>query len=65
MSITFGSVNSVQTNTDSAVGLKTAGLVKNQQETEAEMALKLIETAALVGVSAPTASSGTQINIKV
>ncbi|RHW77114.1 hypothetical protein [Colwellia sp. RSH04] len=65
MSIVLGSPSSVQTNTDTGFALKTATLAKDQQELEGQMAIKLIQTADLSNVPAPSGSSGSQVNIKV
>lgn len=66
MSITIGSTEAAQTNTSTAHGIKTANLVKNQQELEGQMALKLIQSANVDNVALPTtASSVHTINIKV
>ena len=68
MSLSIGNNNqTVQNNVDTAHGLKTAKIAQSQQEIEAEMALKLIESANLNAVSlpAPTATSGQNVNIKV
>lgn len=71
MYLSIGSNNSgVQNNIDTAHGLKTAKIAQSQQEIEAQMALKLIESANVASiatsqVSEPTATSGQTINIKV
>jgi len=65
MSIVLGSPSSVQTNTDTGFALKTATLAKDQQELEGQMAIKLIQTADLSNVPAPSGNSGSQVNIKV
>ncbi|TPH12773.1 hypothetical protein [Litorilituus lipolyticus] len=65
MSIVLGSPSSVQTNTDTGFALKTASLAKDQQELEGQMAIKLIQTADLSNVPAPSGNSGSQVNIKV
>tara|TARA_R110000868_G_scaffold113982_2_gene305780 strand:- start:48 stop:236 length:189 start_codon:yes stop_codon:yes gene_type:complete len=62
MSIELNANSAVSLNTDTAVGLKTANLVKSQKELEGQMALDLIATA----VSLPASgNSGQNINIKV
>jgi hypothetical protein len=65
MSVTINSTSSVQSNTESAVAVKTAKLAKNQQALEGEMALKLIQSANIESLPTPTSTVGTQINIKV
>ena len=65
MAMTIGSTSSVQTNTDTAVALKTAGLAKNQQQLEGEMAMKLIQSADINNMPTPAANIGGLINIKV
>lgn len=65
MSIAINSSNAVQTNTESAVAIKTANLAKSQQVLEGEMALQLIQSANIEGLSTSSNSVGSQINIKV
>ena len=65
MSININSNNPVQTNTESAVAIKTANLAKGQQSLEGEMALQLIQSANIGSLPAPTANLGNSINIKV
>ena len=65
MSITINTNNSVQTNTESAVAIKTANLAKSQQAIEGEMALQLIQSASIDSLPTPSTTVGTQINIKV
>ncbi|WP_286267301.1 hypothetical protein [Thalassotalea atypica] len=68
MSITIGSTDSVQTNTETAQGVLTAKKAQGQQELEGKMALDLIQsaTAAITQpVPAPTGNAGHTINIKV
>lgn len=68
MSLAIGSESghhNIQSNVETAQGLKTAKLSQSQQELEAQMALKLIETASLDNVPAPTETAGQNINIKV
>jgi len=68
MSTITGSTNStnlIQTNTQTAVAIKTASLVKNQQSLEGEMALALIQSANIDSLPVPVGNVGTQINIKV
>lgn len=65
MSIIIGANNSTQTNTDTAVALKTANLAKNQQSREGQMALELIQSANIGSVPAVSGNVGSQINIKV
>jgi len=64
MSIIIGSNSAVQTNTDTAVAVKTANLAKSQQALEGEMALKLIQSADINSTLA-SGNIGGQINIKV
>ena len=69
LSLSIGSNESVQLNTDTAQGIKTAKLAQNQQELEAQMALNLIESSAGAintgNLQAPTETVGQNINIKV
>ena len=67
MSLSLNNTEGVQTNITTGQALKTAGLSKNQQELEGEMALKLIASAAGIDSSTlPTVgNSGHNINIKV
>ncbi len=66
MSITIGSTDSVQTNTESAHAILTAKKAQSQQEIEGQMALKLIESASPEAVAMPAVgNSGHNINIKV
>ena len=68
MSITIGSTDSAQTNTETAQGVLTAKKAQSQQELEGKMALELIQsaTAAITqSIPAPTNNAGQTINIKV
>ena len=65
MSLNINSQSAIQTNTESAVAIKTAQKAKSQQEIEGQMAMKLIETAAVDNVPAPQGNAGNNINIKV
>ncbi len=66
MSITLGSTDSVQTNTDTSHAVLTAKKAQTQQEIEGQMALKLINSASVDTVALPpVGNSGHNINIKV
>ncbi|WP_189376961.1 cytoplasmic protein [Thalassotalea profundi] len=53
-------------NTETAHGIKTANLVKDQTELEGQMALNLIQSADInMQVAAPTGHKGHIVNIKV
>jgi hypothetical protein len=65
MTLAINSSNPVQTNTDTAVAIKTAQKAQSQQEIEGEMAINLIETAALPQTPSPVGNSGHNVNIKV
>ena len=65
MSIAINSTTPAQTNTDTGVALKTAGLAKSQQELEGQMALNLIQSAVVTNIPSPVGNTGSQINIKV
>lgn len=65
MSIVLGPTTAVQTNAETGVALKTAGLAKSQQELVGQMAINLIQSAVVTNIPAPSGNSGTQINIKV
>ena len=53
-------------NTETAHGIKTANLVKNQTELEGQMALNLIQSADInMPVAAPSGNKGHIVNIKV
>ena len=66
MSININSTNQVAQNTETAHGIKTAKLVKNQQEVEGQMALELIQSADInAQLAAPVGNKGHTINIKV
>ena len=65
MSLSIGNTDAVQSNVDTAHGIKTAQKAKSQQELEGQMALNLIQSANVNAVPAPTATSGNNINIKV
>ena len=67
MSLSLNNTEGVQTNITTGQALKTAGLSKNQQELEGEMALKLIASAAGIdSATLPTVgNSGHNIYIKV
>jgi len=66
MSITIGSTDAVQTNTQSAHGILTAKKAQTQQEIEGQMALKLIQSASVENVTSPAVgNSGHNINISV
>jgi hypothetical protein len=64
MSITLNNDN---TNTDinTAYALKTAVLQKGQQESEGEMAIKLIDSTNIEALGLPIGNSGQNINIAV
>lgn len=63
MSININSTSSIQTNDSTAVGIKTAQKAKGQQELEGQMALNLIQSAAIV--PPPSGNAGNTVNIKV
>ena len=63
MSIELNANSAVSLNTDTAVGLKTANLVKSQKELEGQMALDLIATAVVDNISLPASGNSGQ-NIK-
>lgn len=66
MSITLGSTDSVQTNTESSHAILTAKKAQSQQEIEGQMALKLINSASVDTVTMPpVGNSGHNVNIKV
>lgn len=70
MTLSIGNIDnsqatSVQTNTNTAQGIKTAQKANSQAEIEGQMALNLIASAGINSVPAPTATSGNNINIKV
>lgn len=68
MSISLNTQSAVQTNTDTAVAIKTAQKANSQQEIEGQMALNLIESAGGAGtqsVPSPQGNAGHNINIKV
>lgn len=53
-------------NTETAHGIKTANLVKNQTELEGQMALELIQSADInAQLAAPAGHKGQIVNIKV
>ncbi len=65
MSITIGSsVDSALIKTSSPQALKTANVAQSQQETEAQMALQLIQSATIQVPSLPSGNSGHNINIR-
>lgn len=51
MSITLNTTSSVQTNHETSHAIKTAQLAKGQQAVEGQMALNLIQSAAITPVS--------------
>jgi hypothetical protein len=66
MSITINSASTaVQPNTGSGAELLTAGLAKNQQEREGQMALQMIQSASVDNITPPTSNLGNNVNIKV
>jgi hypothetical protein len=65
MSLTINTSSPVQTNTETAVAVKTAQKAQSQQELEGEMALNLIASADINQVPAPVGNLGQQVNIKV
>ncbi|MGJ8692589.1 MAG: hypothetical protein ACSHW0_08910 [Thalassotalea sp.] len=65
MSLAISSTAVVQSNVETAQGIKTAQKAKSQQEIEGQLALALIQSANINQVPAPTNSSGSIINIKV
>ena len=66
MSITIGSSNTTNTDIDTGHALLTVKKMRDQQELEGQMAVKLIEGASLDAAALPTtSSSGHNINIKV
>lgn len=66
MSLTIGSSDPVQTNTESAHAILTAQKAKSQQEIEGQMALKLINSASIdTAAMPPVGNSGHNINISV
>ena len=68
MTISINRSDGLQTNTETAVALKTAHLAKNQQERVGEMALSLIASANINASIMPSTSVGNighNINIKV
>jgi len=66
-----GSMSTILNNDSPAVdantaqGIKTANLVKNHKEQEAQMAIDLIASASIVSLPQPLGNSGHNINIKV
>lgn len=64
MSITLNN-DTTPVDTTTAHGIKTAHLIKNQKESEAQMAIDLIASAAIVSLPQPVGNSGYNINIKV
>ncbi|XPF95478.1 hypothetical protein ACM9HF_05545 [Colwellia sp. RE-S-Sl-9] len=67
MSITMNTSNPAMTQTDTAQGIKTAGLAKSQAEIEGQMALRLIQSAnvAVQPAGASTEALGSIVNISV
>lgn len=64
MSITIHSDNAISDIT-TGTQLKTAVLMKDQQELEGQMAISLIESANLDNIAPPSGNSGQNVNIKV
>jgi hypothetical protein len=66
MSISLQGTSSLTANAESPLEIKVAQMAKSQQKREGQMAIQLLESANVTPkVSAPTASSGAHINIKV
>lgn len=66
MSITINTTNSALfLQTETAQGLKTMGVAKNQMELEGEMAIQLIQSANVVAQTASTSTLGGTVNISV
>ncbi len=66
MTITVGSSDAIQSNTDSAHAILTAKKAQSQQELEGQMALELIQSASIDSIAPiPVGNSGHNINIKV
>ena len=65
MTLNVNATSPASTNTDTAHGIKTANLVKDQMELEGQMALQLIQSANVdTQVSAPVGNIGNNINIQ-
>lgn len=65
MSITLGTTDSVQTNTDTGHGLLIAKKALSQQELEGQLAVQLIQSAgAPQTTQSPVGNIGHNINIK-
>ncbi|MCO4797753.1 MAG: cytoplasmic protein [Colwelliaceae bacterium] len=65
MSITIGSTDAGNTNIDTGHALLTEKKVRDQQELEGQMAIKLIEASSIDSVTTPpVGNSGHNINIK-
>ncbi len=66
MSITIGSSDAIQSNTNTAHGILMAKKAQSQQEIEGDMALKLINSASVESVAMPPVGNiGHNINISV
>lgn len=67
MSLSMNTTNPVATQTDTAKGIKTAGLAKSQLAIEGQMAITLIQSAniSVQPVVQSTEALGSIVNIKV
>ena len=65
MSLSLDQNNFVATKSGTSAEVITAALAKKQQETQGQMAVKLIQSASIDNLPAPTGNSGFQVNIKV
>ncbi len=65
MSLSLGQNNSVTTKSSTSAEVITAALANKQQETQGQMAVKLIQSASIDSLPAPSGNSGFQVNMKV
>ena len=65
MSVELNINNPVSLSTETVLAMKSANLVKSQSELEGQMALDLIASASLDGISLSIGNVGQNINIKV
>jgi hypothetical protein len=65
MLLSLGQDNSVATTSGTSAEVINAALTKKQQETQGQMAVKLIQSANIDSLPAPSENSGFQVNIKV
>ena len=65
ISISTSTSNQLFSQTDTAHGLKTMGVAKNQMELEGKMALQLIQSASVPEPASTTSTLGSVVNITV